>query len=120
MSRQIDPFKDSSTIKIIQDIDKLNLSIIQKHHLRILAHCLIILKAISVESNTSCCKSIYLREWCDKQSQKFNDKKFNDILYEQLISTSDKLNHLSKKLNKNIKDLEIDDLIILVQGNSKH
>jgi len=56
-----------------------------------------------------------LREWCDNQSQKFDDKKFSDLFYEQLESVSKKLSTFSKKIGKNIEDLEIDDLVLLVK-----
>ena len=56
-----------------------------------------------------------LREWCDNQSKKFDDKKFSDLFYEQLESTSKKLSTFSKKLGKSIEDLEIDDLVLLVE-----
>jgi len=119
MSKQIDPFNDSLTNQLIKGIDQFNLPLIQKLHLRILAHCLFILKATSAEDNNSYHEEILIREWCDKQSQQFNDQKFNDILYDQLISVAKKLKNLSQKLGKNINDLEIDDLVLLVKENSK-
>ena len=56
-----------------------------------------------------------MREWCDNQSKKFDDKKFSDLFYEQLESTSKKLSTFSKKIGKNIEDLDIDDLVLLVK-----
>ncbi len=56
-----------------------------------------------------------LREWCDNQYQKFDDKKFSDLFYEQLDSTSKKLSTFSKTIGKSIEDLEIDDLVLLVE-----
>ena len=56
-----------------------------------------------------------LREWCDNQSKKFDDKKFSDLFYEQVESTSKKLSIFSEKIGKNIEYLEIDDLVLLVQ-----
>ena len=56
-----------------------------------------------------------LREWCDNQSKKFDDKKFSDLFYQQLESTSNKLISFSKKIGKNIEDLEIGDLVLLVE-----
>ena len=46
---------------------------------------------------------------------KRQDKKFSDLFYEQLESTSKKLSTFSKKIGKNIEDLEIDDLVLLVE-----
>ncbi len=115
MSNHLDPLSNPLNIEIIQEIDNLDLPIMQKHHLRILAHCLQILKTISEENSFENQKKNSLREWCDNQSKKFDDKKFSDLFYEQLESTSKKLSAFSKKIGKNIEDLEIDDLLLLVE-----
>ena len=87
----------------------------QKHHLRILAHCLQILKIINVDNSFEYQNKNPLREWCDNQSKKFDDKKFSNLFYEQLESISIKLKTFSQKIDKNIQDLEIEDLVLLVQ-----
>ena len=115
MSKHLDPLSDPLNIETIQEIDNLDLPIMQKHHLRILAHCLQILKKINVETSFEYQNKNPLKDWCDNQSKKFNDKKFSDLFYEQLESTSIKLNTFSKKIGKNIEDLEIDDLVLLVK-----
>ena len=115
MSNHPDPFSNPLKIETIQEIDNLDLPVMQKHHLRILAHCLQILKIINVENSFEYQNKNHLREWCDKQSKKFDDKKFSDLFYDQLEATSKKLSTFSKKIGKNIKDLEIDDLILLVE-----
>ena len=115
MSNHFDPFSNPLNIETIQEIDNLDLPIMQKHHLRILAHCLQILKIINVDNGFECQNKNLLREWCDNQSKKFNDKKFSDLFYEQLESTSKKLSAFSKKIGKNIEDIEIDDLVLLVE-----
>ena len=115
MSNHLDPLSNPLNIEIIQKIDNLDLPIMQKHHLRILAHCLQILKLINVDNSFEDQNKNPLREWCDYQSKKFDDKKFSDLFFEQLESTSKKLNSFSKKIGKSIKDLEIDDLVLLVE-----
>ena len=115
MSNNLDPFSNPLNIQIIKEIDNLDLPIMQKQHIRILAHCLQILKIINVENSFEYQNKNPLREWCDNQSKKFEDKKFSDLFYEQLESTSKKLSTFSKKIGKNIEDLEIDDLILLVE-----
>ncbi len=115
MSNPLDPLSNPLNIEIIQEIDNLDLPIKQKHHLRILAHCLQIFKIISVENSFEYQNKNPLREWCDNQSKKFDDKKFSDLFYEQLESTSNKLSNFSKKIGKNIEDLDIDDLVLLVR-----
>ena len=87
----------------------------QKHHVRILAHCLQIFKIINVEDSFEYQNKNLLREWCDNQSRKFEDKNFSDLFYAQLESTAKKLNIFSQRIGKNIEDLEIDDLVLLVE-----
>ena len=115
MSNNLDPFSNPLNIQTIQEIDNLDLPIMQKHHIRILAHCLQILKMINADNSFEYQNKNPLRELCDNQSKKFDAKKFSDLLYEQLESTSKKLSIFSKKIGKNIEDLEIDDLVILVE-----
>ena len=115
MSNHLDSFSNPLNIETIQEIDNLDLSIMQKHHLRILAHCLQILKIINVDNSSEYQNKNLLREWCDSQSKKFDDQKFSDLFYEQLESTSKKLSAFSKKIGKSIEDLEIDDLVLLVE-----
>ena len=115
MSNNLDPFSNPLNIKTILEIDNLDLPIMQKHHVRILAHCLQILKIIKIDNSFEYQNKNPLREWCDNQSKKFDDKKFSDLFYEQLESTSKKLRTFSQKIGKNVEDLEIDDLVLLVE-----
>ena len=115
MSNHLDPSSDLLNIETIQEIDNLDLTIMQKHHLRILAHCLKILKIINLDNSLEYQNKNPLREWCDSQSKKFDDKKFSNLFYQQLESTSKKLSTFSNKIGKSVKDLEIDDLVRLVE-----
>jgi len=115
MSNNLDPFSNPLNIQRIKEIDNLDLPIMQKHHVRILAHCLQILKIINADNSLEYQNKNSLREWCDNQSKKFDDKKFSDLFYEQLESTSKKLSTFSQRIGKNLEDLEIDDLVLLVE-----
>ena len=115
MSNHLDPLSNPLNIQTIKEIDNLDLPIMQKHHVRILAHCLQILKIINVDDSFEYQDKNPLREWCDNQSKKFNDKKFSDLLYEKLESTSRKLTTFSKQIGKDIEDMEIDDLVLLIE-----
>ena len=115
MSNNHDPSSNPLNSQIIKEIDNLDLPIMQKHHIRILAHCLQILKILNTDESSEFCNKNSLREWCDNQSRKFDDKKFSDLFYVQLDSTAKKLNTFSQRIGKNIKDLGIDDLVILVE-----
>ena len=115
MSNNLDHLSNLLNTQTIKEIDNLDLPIMQKHHVRILAHCLQILKIINAKHSFEYQNKNSLRVWCDNQSKKFDDKKFSDLFYEQLVSTSKKLSTFSKKIGKNIEDLEIDDLVLLVE-----
>ena len=115
MSNHLDPSSNPLKIETIQEIDNLDLPLMKKHHLRILAHCLQILKIINLDNSLEYKNKNSLREWCDNQSKKFDDKKFSDLFYKQLESASKKLSIFSKKIGKRIEDLEIDDLVLLVE-----
>ena len=115
MSNNLDSLSNPLNNQTIKEIDNLDLPIMQKHHVRILAHCLQIFKIITGDKSSELCDKNLLREWCDYQSKKFDDKKFSDLFYKQLESTAKKLNTFSKRIGKNIEDLDIDDLVLLVQ-----
>ena len=115
MSNNLDPLSNLLNSQTIKEIDNLDLPIMQKHHVRILAHCLQVLKIINADDSSELFNKNPLREWCDNQSRKFEDKKFSDLFYAQLESTAKKLNIFSKRIGKNIEDLEIDDLVLLVE-----
>tara|TARA_B100001989_G_scaffold165046_1_gene118658 strand:- start:265 stop:618 length:354 start_codon:yes stop_codon:yes gene_type:complete len=115
MSNHFDPLSNPLNFQTIKEIDDLDLPIMQKHHVRILAHCLEVLKLIADDESSEVCYKNSLREWCDNQSKKFDDEKFSDLFYEQLESTTKKLNTFSQNIGKNIGDLEINDLVLLVE-----
>ena len=120
MSNQTNSWSSPLSDEVVKNIDQLNLSIIQKHHIRLLAHCLEILKEISKREMSVFEEDELLREWCEKQSQHFNDKKFNQIFYEQMSSAAKKLNLFSQGIEKKLKDLNLEDLITLVEQNREN
>jgi len=120
MSNQTNYFSSPLNEEIVHTIDQLNLSVIQKHHVRLLAHCLEIFKEISKDDGSLFEENVLLKEWCKKQSQRFNDESFNELFYVQMSSAAKKLNDFSLRKGKNFKDLEIEDLIILVRQDSEN
>ncbi len=117
MSNQTNSFSNPLSDEIVKNIEQLNLSIIQKQHIRLLAHCLEIFKEISKDEKSTFEEDELLRKWCEKQSKGFNDKKFNQLFYEQMTSAAKKLNSFSQRIEKSFKELDIEDLIILVSDN---
>ena len=117
MSNQTNPFLSPLSNEMAKNIDQLNLPIIQKQHIRLLAHCLEIFKQIARDDISLFEEDELLREWCGKQSQKFNDEKFNQLFYQQMSAAANKLNSFSQSRKKNFKELDLEDLIILVGQN---
>ena len=117
MSNQSNSFSTPISNEMIRNIAQLNLTIIQKHHIRLLAHCLAILKEISKNETPTFDEDELLRDWCVKKSQKFNDQNFNELFYKQMSSAAKKLNSFSLKQGKNFRELELKDLIALVKQN---
>ena len=115
MSNQTNAFSSPLSNEMVKNIEQLNLTIIQKQHIRLLAHCLAIFKEIIKDDISLLEEDELLREWCEKQTQKFNDKNFNQLFYEQMSSAAKKLNSFSQSIEKNIKELNLEDLIILVK-----
>ena len=115
MSNNLDPLSNPFNIQTIKEIDNLDLPLMKKHHVRILAHCLQILKIINADYTSGLCDKNSLREWCYGQSRIFDDKKFSDLFYAQLESAAKKLSTFSQRIGKNIEDLEIDDLVFLAK-----
>ena len=120
MSNQTNSFSSPLSDEIVNNIDQLNLPIIQKQHIRLLAHCLEIFKEISKEDRFLFEEDELLREWCDKQSQVFNDEKFNQIFYQQMSSVAKKLNTFSQTIKKKFTELDLEDLIILAEQNREN
>ena len=116
MSNNLDPLSNLLNMETIQEIDNLDLPVVQKHHVRILAHCLQILKILKADNSCEFRNKTTLREWCFSQSKKFDDKKFSELFYEQIETTAKKLNTFSERIGKDIKDLEINDLVLLVDN----
>ena len=84
MSNQTNSFPSPLSDEIVKNIDQLNLPIIKKHHVRLLAHCLEIFKEIGKDEKSFFEEDELLKKWCEKKSQKFNDKNFNQLFFEQI------------------------------------
>ena len=115
MSNQSNSFSTPLNDEMFINIAQLNLTIIQKHHIRLLAHCLAIFKEISKKETSTFEEDELLRDWCIKQSQKFNDENFNELFYSQMSSAAKKLNSFSQSIEKNFNELDLEDLITLVR-----
>ena len=66
MSNQTNSFPSPLSDEIVKNIDQLNLPIIKKHHVRLLAHCLEIFKEIGKDEKSFFEEDELLKNWCEK------------------------------------------------------
>lgn len=102
------------SLKEIKRIEELNLSILERHHLRLLAHCLFSLKAMDCKPDLG--KSALPSEqdrlqWCLNNPNLDNDRQFIDLLLEQFSIAASELENIAENLEKTPMDLTFDDLI---------
>ena len=89
-----------------------NLSLSEKHHLRMLLHCLECFKAMRSENEEGLIprKEVWL-EWCLKNPIMFEDDEFVQLLFEQFAGAAIQLEQLSNALNIAPLNLTLRDLI---------
>jgi len=117
MSDHLKDFSSPIRKEVAQKIQDLDLPLIQKHHVRLLAHCLEIFKNISSINNGTFPNDELIRDWCKEEAQKIDDQEFTNLLFEQMYAAAEKLDSHSKKIGKNKLDLKISDLVNLVCEN---
>ena len=93
-------------------IGSTNLSVSEKHHLRMLLHCLECFKSMShgSEGGSIPGKEAWL-EWCLKNPKMFKDDEFVQVLFEQFSGAAIQLERLSKALKIAPLDLTLRDLM---------
>ena len=96
----------------INSIALTNLSVREKHHLRMLAHCLQCFKSMSKENPEGLIpvKEVWL-EWCLKNPIMLKDDEFVQVLFEQFSGAAIQLERLSNALEVDPLDLTLRDLI---------
>ena len=109
------PSQDLSGPLSLQDIQRIEstmLSSVDKHHLRILAHCLECFKSMDQQSsNFAIPKEDNRIAWCLKQPNLANQKTFIPVFLEQLRSAGLQLEDLAQQCKKPPLLLNLDDLI---------
>ena len=113
MSDQFNPFVSPVKKEVVDQIERLDLSTLQKLHLKLLSHCLEVFKDISLKNNNVFPNNILLKTWCDNEAKKLKDESFSMLLFEQMNSASIKFHNYAKMTGKYVLDLNLDDLIAL-------
>ncbi len=93
-------------------IGSTNLTVSEKHHLRMLLHCLECFKSMRNDEKTGLIpeKEVWL-EWCLKNPIMFEDDDFVQVLFEQFSGAAVQLEKLSHVLEVAPLDLTLKDLI---------
>ena len=118
MSEQFNSFSSPIEKEVVEQIEQLNLSTLQKLHLKLLSHCLGIFKVISIQSKVDFPTEKLLRDWCVEESQKLDDKEFSKLLYKQMDAAGKKIVDYSQKIEKPPLELTLDDLIKLTSSEA--
>ena len=98
-------------------IEVTNLSVREKHHLRMLAHCLECFKSMSQEDEEGLIpgKEVWL-EWCLKNPVMLKDDEFVHVLFEQFSGAAIQLERLSRELKVAPLSLTLENLIDAYDG----
>ena len=114
MSDQFNSFISPVKKEVVDQIERLDLSTLQKLHLKLLSHCLEVFKDISLKADIDFPDDVLLQIWCKDEANKLKDESFSVLLYEQMNSVAVKLKNHAKKIGKSVLDLNLDDLINLI------
>ena len=114
MSDQFNSFMSPVKKEVVDQIERLDLSTLQKLHLKLLSHCLEVFKDISLKNDDEFPNDILLKSWCEKEAKKLKDESFSMLLFEQMNSAALKFKNYAKKSGKYVLNLNLDDLIELI------
>ena len=102
-------------------IEATMLPILERHHLRLLAHCLASFKAMRSDINAGALPTTSARrEWLLQQKPVANDLGFLDVLIEQFDAAGHQLEHLAGRLGLQPMELTLDDLINVCTRRSQN
>ena len=113
MSDYFNSFTSPVKKEVVDQIERLDLSTLQKLHLKLLSHCLEVFKEISLKADKEFPDDTLLKRWCENEAKKIKDESFSILLFEQMNSAAIKIKNYAKKISKDALDLSLDDLIAL-------
>ncbi len=100
------------SLQELQHIEATNLPNLERHHLRLLAHCLACFKLMSNGLNTGSLPSEDSRlQWCLDQPSLANESAFVSVLLEQFSVAGQQLEYLADISGKSPLELTLEDLI---------
>ena len=95
----------------IARIDATLLPQLDRHHLRLLAHCLASFREISPDLDGALPNASLRRKWCEQQPVVADDPQFLTLLLDQLNNAAQQLEEMADNCNKAPLQLSLDDLI---------
>ena len=114
MSDQFNSFMSPVKKEVVYQIERLDVSTLQKLHLKLLSHCLEVFRDISLKADKDFPSEILLKKWCENEAKKLKDDSFSVLLFEQMSSAAIKLKNYAKKMEKSALNLNLNDLIVLI------
>ena len=104
----------------IERIDATLLPQLDRHHLRVLSHCLDSFQAMAApESTGPIPDEEQRRRWCQQQPVVADDPAFLDTLLLQLNAAANQLDQLALELGKPPLELTLDDLISAAEARCR-
>ena len=104
----------------IERIDATLLPQLDRHHLRVLSHCLDSFQAMAApETKGAIPEENQRRLWCQQQPVVADDPAFLDTLLLQLNAAADQLEQLALELGKPPLALTLDDLISAAEARCR-
>ncbi len=78
------PSKSPLTREMVEEIDATLLPTLERHHLRLLAHCLVSFQQMQAPATNGPVPTLeQQRSWCQKQPQLRDDPQFGELLLKQ-------------------------------------
>ena len=100
------------SLEDLQKIEDTNFSPLERHYLRLLAHCLACFQSMAQETSLGPLPSDQNRlDWCLQQPSLARDKNFIHILLEQLSAAASQLEEIACKLGVTPLELTLTDLL---------
>ena len=95
----------------IARIDATLLPQLDRHHLRLLAHCLASFRMMVPDLDGALPNAALRRQWCEQQPVVADDPQFLILLLNQLNNAADQLEEMADDCSKAPLELSLDDLI---------
>ena len=95
----------------IARIDATLLPQLDRHHLRLLAHCLASFRMMAPDLDGALQNAALRRQWCEQQPVLADDPEFLTLLLDQLNNAAQQLEEVADTCSKAPLALSLDDLI---------